>query len=323
MAFALTFGAIGDFISTAALVVDISRALSETKGSKIEYQGLIGDLDVLKTALMQVERSYDNHPQIRELEELLVASESSMRRCREQIEAFISEISKYETTLQPAAKGYRVSSIIAKVRWMHDRDKFRKLKEDLMHCCETLNLHLSATANHMIQRHHRETHAKLAELNRLTVDLDSRSSSHLTTIESHVTKTYLEVVALRQAQMERVYRPLSEEVFTLHDALNREAPVPLRLIDCWDAFQAVLTARFHGRPGQRRVSRGKYIIFDGILGKDIPKGSDWASSFLPGRLIVMSIICQARQLVERPVEGNRCPRCTESSDVTVGSERRW
>lgn len=175
----------------------------------------------------------------------------------------------------------------------------------------------------MIQRHHHETQEKLEELNRLTVDLYSSSSSRFATIESHVTKTYLEIVALTRAQKEKIERPLIEEVFTLYDAVDREAPVPLRLIDCWDAFQAVLTARFRGRPGQRRVARGKYIIFDGVLGKDIPKSSKWESSFLPGRLIVMSIICQARQHTDRDVEGTTCPRCTESTDVTIGTERRW
>lgn len=153
--------------------------------------------------------------------------------------------------------------------------------------------------------------------------MESSSRNLLTSIESQTSKMHLEVVALMKLQEEKVERPLAEEVFTLHDAIGREAPVPLRLIDCWEAFEAVLTVRFRGRPGQRRVARGKYIVFDGVLGKDIPRNSDWRSSFLPGRLIVMSIICQIQRPIDVADDGMVCPRCKAVAAMAVGVERRW
>jgi hypothetical protein len=144
----------------------------------------------------------------------------------------------------------------------------------------------------MMQQNHQEVQKSFEKLSRLTAIAESTSSNRLAAIESYSTQIRQEMIVLAKLQAAKVERPMAEEVFTLHDAVGREAPVPLRLIDCWEAFQAILTVRFQGRPGQKRVARGQYIVFDGILGKDIPKGSDWASSFLPERLIVMSIICQ-------------------------------
>lgn len=149
MSFAPTFGSLGDFISTATLIINISRALSDSKGSKSDYHALVRDLDVLKTAVAHVERLHGNFPQTRELGDLRVACETSVRRCREQIEAFFAEIGKYEAALRPAGTKNRVTSAIAKLRWMQNRDNFRRIKENLMQSCETLNLHLSTTANHV------------------------------------------------------------------------------------------------------------------------------------------------------------------------------
>ncbi|KAI3324817.1 hypothetical protein HD806DRAFT_56369 [Xylariaceae sp. AK1471] len=322
MSFSPTFGAVGDFISIGVLIASISRALNDTRGSKAEYQTVVQELYALKTGLAHVERLYQRLPQSPELLNLRVTGETSTQRCRDQIEAFLAEIGKYEAALSPQASKNRVTKAMAKIWWMCNRDSLRKLKEGLMGCCDTINMHLSTITMTMIQQHHQDVQENLDKLSRLTAIIESSSSDRLASIESRNTQIHQEVAALAKLQIARVERPLTEEFFTLHDAVGREAPVPLRLIDCWEAFQAVLTVRFQGRPGQKRVARGKYIVFDGVLGKDIPKGSDWASSFLPGRLIVMSIICQIQQTEDEEEEGTACPRCRAQADVAVGVERR-
>jgi hypothetical protein len=143
MSFSPTFGAVGDFISIGTLIARISQALNDSRGSKAEYQTVVQELHALKTGLTHVEELYQRLPRSPELLNLRVTGELSTQRCQDQIEAFLNEINKYEAALSPQTSKNGVTKAVAKIRWMCNRDSLRQLKEGLMGCCDTMNIHLS------------------------------------------------------------------------------------------------------------------------------------------------------------------------------------
>lgn len=66
---------------------------------------------------------------------------------------------------------------------------------------------------------------------------------------------YRQNLALQLAFTAKVDRPLEEAPFMLEDAIGRLAPVHLRFVTSWDAFDAVLSIRFQGKPGWNKVCR--------------------------------------------------------------------
>ena len=70
MSFGVTFGSIGDLIAVGQIAWSLSLALSSTRGSAKEYQGLVHDLKTFNNALLQVVALWQNYERSPELDEL-------------------------------------------------------------------------------------------------------------------------------------------------------------------------------------------------------------------------------------------------------------
>lgn len=132
-------------------------------------------------------------------------------------------------------------------------------------------------------------------------------------------RIHTDVAAIRALLTLRLERPVSEEFFTLIDAVGREAPVHLRFIDSWDAFQGVMSARFQNREGARRVARCRYRLRERSMSQDINMSSDWSRSFLPGQVVIMSILCKIKPTWSRKT----CPRCNIPLGDTADRNIEW
>lgn len=53
----ITFGSVGDIIAVGQIAWSLAQALTDTKGSAKEYQGLIKELQTFDQALLQVHPS--------------------------------------------------------------------------------------------------------------------------------------------------------------------------------------------------------------------------------------------------------------------------
>ena len=60
----ITFGSIGDLVATCQVIVNIVNALSASRGSAIEYQGLINELWSLAQALESVQSLLEHDLQL-------------------------------------------------------------------------------------------------------------------------------------------------------------------------------------------------------------------------------------------------------------------
>ena len=91
----ITFGSVGDIISICQVIVKTVSALSESRGSAVEYQGLINELWSLAQALESLKSLLDDETQLRHRGRLRLA----LQNCRECLERELGSLRKFSTSL--------------------------------------------------------------------------------------------------------------------------------------------------------------------------------------------------------------------------------
>lgn len=130
---------------------------------------------------------------------------------------------------------------------------------------------------------------------------------------------YREVVMIRKHVATAPGWALAEDPFLLEDALGRVAPVHLRFITSWTAFEAVLEARFEGRKGFSKVRRGDYVLQEDATAQEVDREMDWDLAFMPGQKINMSLIFRREQQIESMGTSDDSPVCPHCQEVNSGS----
>jgi hypothetical protein len=133
---------------------------------------------------------------------------------------------------------------------------------------------------------------------------------------------YREVVAIRSS-VNRLARPLAEDPFILEDAIGRRAPVHLRFIRSWEAFEFVIEDSFRNRPGHGKVRRKEYALNDHASGRMIHRSLDWDDAILPGQEIDMSLKFSRMAFEGENHTQASCPYCQSSSDQPNDKRIRW
>lgn len=90
----------------------------------------------------------------------------------------------------------------------------------------------------------------------LAIDL----KRYMTQIIAGNVAIYREVLAIRSSLTVQVSRSLCEDPFILEDAIGRIAPVHLRFIPSWEAFDAVMEIRFQGKQGLSKIRKKEYVL---------------------------------------------------------------
>lgn len=134
---------------------------------------------------------------------------------------------------------------------------------------------------------------------------------------------YREVVALRSAFTKHVDRPLLEDPFILEDAIGRIAPVHLRFIHSWAAFQAVMEIRFQGKQGLKKIIDKDYTLQDSATGREVDPSLAFEDAFLPGQIITMSLVFKLGSAEEPIGPMVHCPRCNHLSRQTADRDILW
>jgi hypothetical protein len=160
---------------------------------------------------------------------------------------------------------------------------------------------------------------RLAWIQKLGSELKCFSSN---VIASNIA-IYRQVVALRSAFSKYVDRPLLEEPFLLEDAIGRIAPVHLRFINSWTAFQAVMEIRFQGKQGLRKICRREYVLQESATGRDVDLSLDFEDAFLPGQKITMSLVFKRDSTEQSTQTSGHCPRCNTPSRQPADVDVLW
>lgn len=164
----------------------------------------------------------------------------------------------------------------------------------------------------------RQALAKIAFLTDTTLEIKNSTAQ----IASTVMSISRELVTFRFLLM-TMARPPMEEYFMVEDALGRVFPIHLRTITSWDAFAFVLSEKFKGGVGARRVRDKRYNLVDNGTRREIQQGKKWERAFLPHQKIVMSLLCKDTEVFADVGRLATCPRCQTQSTSDTSVQVQW
>jgi hypothetical protein len=114
------------------------------------------------------------------------------------------------------------------------------------------------------------------------------------------------------------------EYFTLEDAVGRVLPIHLRTISSWEAFAFVLSEKFKGTRGARRVRDRRYNLLENGTRRVIEQGvKPWEQSFLPHQKILMSLICSEPLPEDNTSHPATCPWCRTEPENDGSALVQW
>lgn len=121
----------------------------------------------------------------------------------------------------------------------------------------------------------------------------------------------------------RLERPISEEYFTLQDAIGRILPIHLRTITSWEDLGYIIQRRFEGMKGGRRVARHQYALEDHASRKELNQSVPWDHAFRPYQKVNMSILCTDSLETPGDVPMRSCPSCRHLTSGEETAEIKW
>jgi len=137
----MSFGfSVGDFITVAKIIADISSFLAESGGSKSEYQELLRELESLQHALIHLDKLQLGDSSSTNIDSIKYAALS----CRRPLEHFLCKIKEYDKSLGVWGKDGRLKAVGNKLKWAYgQKDEIRKLQSYLNIHVGTINILLA------------------------------------------------------------------------------------------------------------------------------------------------------------------------------------
>lgn len=156
----------------------------------------------------------------------------------------------------------------------------------------------------------------------------SRFTNLLVSVKSMVSQgcrlnlaTYRTVVSIQQSLNPLMDRTLIQTPFVLEDPLGRVAPVHLQFITSWNAFYAVLAARFEGLPGHNKIERREFVLQERATSREISGEQPWEIAFRPGASVLMSLVFQRD--AKTAEAKSHCPYCGDLSERETTDDVHW
>jgi hypothetical protein len=134
---------------------------------------------------------------------------------------------------------------------------------------------------------------------------------------------YHKVVTLCSAFSKHVDRPLPEDPFLLDDAIGCIAPVHLRFINSWSAFQTAMEIRFQGKQGLRKILRMEYVLRESATERDVDLSLNFEDAILPGQKITMSLVFKHWSTKQATQASVHCPGCYTRSKQPTDVDVWW
>jgi len=146
MELALTFGAVGDFLSIALLIKDIVSALDESRGSAKAYRGLVHEITHLQKALEQVDHIYRRPDLPSGLRDLISIVQTTISQVCDSLRTFHGRIGKrYGDSLAEGGSGNIFRDAAKKIQWKLEEKDVDKFRAELAGHRMTLELFLQVT----------------------------------------------------------------------------------------------------------------------------------------------------------------------------------
>ena len=110
----VTFGSVGDIIAICQIITTAIKSLSTSRGSDVEYRGLINELWSLAQALESIKSLLEEDTQIKHRGRLRIA----LQNCRECLERELESIRKFSSSLGKVGSAKSARDAFWKTRWL-------------------------------------------------------------------------------------------------------------------------------------------------------------------------------------------------------------
>ena len=114
---AVTFGSFGDIIAVCNILITAANALSDSKGSKADYQKLIAQLECLKSWDKAIVSLLEDYPRLRynvQLQDLICA-------CKDHLDRYTKRIELFRNSLGNNPSASTINQICRKLRWLSQK----------------------------------------------------------------------------------------------------------------------------------------------------------------------------------------------------------
>jgi hypothetical protein len=146
----VTFGSVGDIISVSLLVKDVLDALGKTRGSAIEYQGVVRELLILDRALLEIGQLSREHEATPELMALCQTAFKAVKDCRTTVSDFVEKIKRYASALNERSSANLLVKSARKVQWaLEEKEQVARFRAAICAHSSSLNM-LLITANMLV-----------------------------------------------------------------------------------------------------------------------------------------------------------------------------
>jgi hypothetical protein len=162
----ITFGSVGDIISVSLLVKDVLVALSESRGSSVEYQEIIRELYILDRALLEIEQLSRQYASTLELTALCQTAAKAVSECRNSVKTFLDRTAKYHRSLSDRSKANALSKATRTVQFaVVERNELSRFRAEIS--AHSLSLNMLLTTASVYVSHQRVGRSALRNVNNL------------------------------------------------------------------------------------------------------------------------------------------------------------
>ncbi|KAM7192580.1 hypothetical protein V8F20_008789 [Naviculisporaceae sp. PSN 640] len=358
MELALTFGSFGDLLAIGILIKDIIVCLDDCRGASKEYQDLVQSLTILGTAIQEVDLIFRGQRRRAVAPRLCESASKSIAQIQRTLESFNEKLQKFRPSLTPGGSGNRLKDVARKIQFKMDEKDMEKFKGEVTGYTVALRILMDAMTLHSLDRNHdevinaiaaaggetrQETKRELESTSRTLMRCVNGIGRHLVEKISSLTQATLEIrrsasqiastvlsISLELSSFRLLLTSLQQHApedryyFVVQDAIGREFPIHLNTITSWDAFAFVLSEKFRGDKGARRVRHGRYRLNEQATGREIDQTRAWEKAFRPHQKIAMSLLCKD-PLVKAKHETTgghlaSCPWCKTVSGSDTGTQ---
>ncbi|MCJ1334191.1 hypothetical protein MMC10_010898 [Thelotrema lepadinum] len=165
----LTFGSVGDIVTVCGIIIDVVKALSESRGSAADYQGLIRELWSLAQVLESVGSLLEEHSWLPNHGRL----ETILQNCKRCLDHYLKQIKAFEPSLGQNTPRVSAKDIYRKVRWLSRKDERSKFRAAVASHVSSISAILIASGLDFSQRAHHYTNSRLEDvLGKLQISCD-------------------------------------------------------------------------------------------------------------------------------------------------------